>query len=354
METYEIKILKNVNKKEWDNNLRKSPQGNFFQSSLNGDNLASYYAYEPYYAVATNSEGEIGGSLLFFRGPCSTKAITLLPFKKICSVVLKKAASMITWRGGPIIYKVNMYGLVGKFFEFLEDFASQKKVKYMRIASLPFYDIQGQALLSQAKDDVINHAHYRCYERATVVINLSCPAETLWGRLKKRSRYDVLKAKKDGVSVTITEGEKYFNSYYAHYLRSCLHNRIVPYPKEMVRYMIKIGGKVFIAWIGNRPIAGAICNEFNGIAEQYYLWNSRYAQQNKLFGMHLITWKMIEYYKDRNFRFFDFAGVNISHNRSIKEDGIFKFKTRWGGDIVCYNEFEKTITSHRTIICHPS
>lgn len=344
MKNLAIKTLKDVDKDEWDRRLKTLALGGFHQSSINADYFERFFCYEPVYIVAEDSKGEVKGSLLLFKAPCSTKTIALLPFKRAFSVLFKKIGKMITWRLGPVAFDYEDYPfLLKEFLKYIESMQENNGMFNVRMATLPFYQLNDSALV--ASNNILKTMKYNTVHKATVFIDLSLTRETLWNSMKKGSRYDVTKAKNDGIRVSISEDPKDLSNYYSAYKQACFGNKIMPYPKEMLLYTLKNGGRFFVALHNNKPLAGALAMEFNGIVDQRFLWNSKYAVEKKLFAMHLLTWSMIEYYKNRGCRFLDLAGINPSDNKASKEEGIFRFKTRWGGKIVNYSEFNQSSCS---------
>ena len=340
MDNLDIRILDYVNKEEWDKRLKASPLGGFHQTSINAGYLEKFYCYKPIYIIAEDSKKEIKGSLLLFKAPCSTKIITLLTVKRVFSALFKKITKMTTWRSGPVAFNYEDYpSLLKAFLGFIETMQRNGEMFNVRMATLPFYQLNDAALA--ASKNIFMDMNYHEVPKATVFIDLSLSREALWKDMKKSSRYDVTNAKKDGISVSILEDSKDLSSYYSAYKEACFRNRVMPYPQGMMLYLLEHGGRLFVALRNSRLLAGALSVEFNGIADQRFLWNSMYAIKNKLFAMHLVTWSMIEYYKHKGCRLLDLVGVNIKDDRSGKDEGILRFKTRWGGRIINYSEFEQ-------------
>jgi len=53
--------------------------------------------------------------------------------------------------------------------------------------------------------------------------------------------------------------------------------------------------------------------------------------KNKLYSQDLIKWKIIEWGVENNMKFYDLAGFN-PHPQSKKEEGINRYKEKWGGE----------------------
>jgi len=344
MANLRVRVLNGVDKKEWDERLKTSPQGSFYQSSRNADFFEKFYCYEPIYFVAENDRGIVKGTLLAFKAPPSTKTIAFLPFRNAAGSILKRISAMITWKAGPVTYGNTDYAcLVKTFSEYVERWAADNGIHGIRMASLPYFAIS-QTDANSVKE-YLQDEGYAAIKRSTVLINLSASRDELWNGIKKGSRYDVVKARNDGVFYAQSSDPV---AVYPMYKSACTKNGIKPYPQEMITHLVRNGGKIFIAYHvrPERPVAGAISVEFNGIIDQRYLWNSEYAAKNKLFAMHLVTWSMIEFYNDKGCRIFDLVGVNTNDDRSKKEEGIYRFKTRWGGKIVDFTEFDRSFKSN--------
>lgn len=75
---------------------------------------------------------------------------------------------------------------------------------------------------------------------------------------------------------------------------------------------------------------------------------SKWAEERKLFANHLLTWNLLNWGSEQGFRFFDFVGVNPNpESRSPREEGIYRFKARWGGRMLTYPIFSKVYAPRR-------
>jgi lipid II:glycine glycyltransferase (peptidoglycan interpeptide bridge formation enzyme) len=76
---------------------------------------------------------------------------------------------------------------------------------------------------------------------------------------------------------------------------------------------------------------------FNGYLNE---WGAAQAWEDiseHLYGNDLLRYHIIEWGHQAGYRFYDQSGISTSS--SSKELGIFRFKTKWGGEIVNYNSY---------------
>ncbi|MBI5036472.1 GNAT family N-acetyltransferase [Candidatus Micrarchaeota archaeon] len=106
---------------------------------------------------------------------------------------------------------------------------------------------------------------------------------------------------------------------------------------------------VFGAFEGSRLLAGLGVSYFNGYLHEWGAGTSSEAIQRKIYASDAIKWHIIEWASAQGHRFFDLSGVSPKpfDQQAKKEQGIFRFKAKWGGGLVKYREYSLPISRKR-------
>ena len=96
----------------------------------------------------------------------------------------------------------------------------------------------------------------------------------------------------------------------------------------------------FIAIHDEIPVASITISYFNGYLVEQGISRSILDIENKLYAQELLRWEVIKWGKQNNGRFYDFAGIN-PEGRTPKEEGIFRNKKKWGGNLINYRTYFK-------------
>ena len=75
---------------------------------------------------------------------------------------------------------------------------------------------------------------------------------------------------------------------------------------------------------------------FNNYINEWGVARTPQDSDNRLYSQELLKWKIMEWGIENKFRYYDLTGVN-PEPKDEKEAGIFKFKQKWGGELMLYN-----------------
>lgn len=169
----------------------------------------------------------------------------------------------------------------------------------------------------------------------TFLIDLSKNQDLLWQNLDKHSaRKNVERAQKKGVIVKeITKNEL----LYYQQVRKETKPVTLTVLKQRWNYLHDIGWTGFIAFHNNMPIGGIMISYYNGYINEWGIARTRYDFEKKLYAHDLLKWKIIEWGNIKKFKFYDLTGVN-PNPANAKEQGIFRYKKKWGGNFVKFNK----------------
>lgn len=194
-------------------------------------------------------------------------------------------------------------------------------------------------------DQAINKYYYSKKEwtvtpRRTAILDLSQNIDTIWMNLKKEHRNSIRKAQKNEISFVEAESESDI-SYFYNVLwkklveRTGMLNNPYSYFKALWDLSCKNGMvKFYFAEYNNEKIAGIVVTCYKNLVlyeEGAYL--REYASLNPT---NLLLWHLIEDSNRRNYKILDLGGMPPD-----TDNGIYKFKNGWGGEIKSVDEFRK-------------
>jgi hypothetical protein len=163
------------------------------------------------------------------------------------------------------------------------------------------------------------------------IIDLTQSVENLWDRLHSKHRNVVRNATKKGVE--IRNGLEYMDIAYK-LVQDTLKRSKLRFlgHEEYKRFIRGLDGnvKIFIADYQGVPQGCAIV-PFSSYGA-YYLYGG--SIENPLSGaMNLLQWEAIRAFKELGVKRYDFVGVRINPEKKSKQEGIMKFKERFGGQL---------------------
>lgn len=164
----------------------------------------------------------------------------------------------------------------------------------------------------------------------TYIIDLRLTLETLFQNLHSKHRNVIKKAQKDGVIIKM--GHDLLNDFYPIY-KNTLSRQKLNYTtllelKKMVQGPLKDNCEIFIAEKDGIVQGGAFFI-FQQNQSTYYLLGA--SLQNPHIGsLNLLHWEAISYFKKIGVLYYNFVGARISPIKGSKQEGIQRFKSRFG------------------------
>lgn len=326
----EILVKASVNPKEWNERLKVSEYGNVYQTTFYADYTKRRLFKTPLFIVARENQNVLA-QLLVFRSSKLHRYkdfITTFPGK-----ILEKFQPRYDWHFGPVIFDKERKDEV--YREFLSTIATVLG-KRGRIIAIP-----------HPLDDKLtffSDAGFEAEERATFVVDLGQDVEELWrGMDKKSGRKNVERARKRGVRVEVIEREDEFKEYFRILVETRERSRVKVYEYQDSFALWDILGsndamKGFVAKKNGRVVAGILISTFNGYLNEWGAAHSSYSIENRLYANDLLRWHIIEWGHDEGYRCYDLTGVALKP-KDVKEQGIYRFKKKWGGELVTYHKY---------------
>lgn len=271
---------------------------------------------KPFFLKFIDQRGEIIGLLLltsysrFDKKGRKGKLLKKIPgIKKI----------IYDWSYGPIVFNEE---LITEVYSTLGNFLLSKDVRVSGKTN-PF-QFGNPSCLSQ---------NFQIIDWSTYLIDLSKTKEELFKKIDKHSgQKNIERSKNRGVYIEeITENSlvDYVN----------LKNKTMSTPEKKIdindainywRLLKPVGYSGYLAKKDDIVLGGLMFSSFNKLIIEGGVVRSVEDVKNKLYSQDLIKWKIIEWGVDNKMKYYDLAGFN-PNPESKKEEGIKKYKEKWGG-----------------------
>ena len=303
---------------KWNTRLIDSTFATIYQTK----EIATIYSkqnYFPKYLTFLNTAGKIVAQLLVFELKRFRKKIFL-------STILKNFSNMkkntYTWSYGPIIFDIKysseIYIQLGKFLKeknckvsgvthpFLQDNIS-------KIGSNFNLKLWGTSIidLSKSKDELYKNIRKnsgrknieRSIERGVTIEEINQKSLHEYFELKNQ----MIDESGDGIKVSFSDLQERWDLL-----------KPLGYSGFISRYNDVIIGGLFFSFMNNHIIEGGVVR-------------SKQDFEKKLYSQDLIKWKIIEWGLNHKMNYYNLAGFNPTPSNQ-KEQGIFKYKEKWGGN----------------------
>ncbi len=320
----------------WDDFLKSQPCGSVFQTTAYASYLEKYGQRKVHYFQAHHGS-DVSGQLLVFENSALHGA------PKRFRPLLRLADSFfhqLSWIGGPCAKTPESFQAL---LENVAHYAKERRLPIVSAQPHPLFD-----------SDAFQKTGFVAEKHATFLIDLSAGPEALLANVDKAARKIVRRTAEDGVTVRELSSEKDFHDYVSVVNQSRKRAGIAPYAYSEVQGVfdsLNPAGiyAVFGAFKENRLLAGLGISFFNGYLYEWGAGTSDEAMEKHIYASDLIKWHVIEWGAKAGHRYFDLSGVSAKHADQMtdKERGIFRFKEKWGGKLVFFNEYSLPVERKR-------
>lgn len=301
---------------KWNERLIRSGLGTIYQTKEFSSHYKRSQSNTVFLKFVDEKGGIVGQLLLAEYSRFKDRGTKGKILKKIPG--LKK--KLCKWVYGPVIFDKN---LSADIYSSLEKFLLSRN--YVVTGSQHPMLTNGVSAMKQ---------NFKLKKWGTFIIDLSKPKEDLYKNIDKHSgRKNIERALKRGVKIEEIN-EKNLNDFTELYQR--YKNKRVPKKEDFDEMRIwwdtlkPIGYGGFLAKLEEEPIGGIMFSCFNGYIIEGGVSRSEDDTRKKLYSQDLIKWRIIEWGIKNRMRYYDLAGFN-PYSKSKKEEGIFKYKKKWGG-----------------------
>jgi lipid II:glycine glycyltransferase (peptidoglycan interpeptide bridge formation enzyme) len=338
-----IKVLSPSCEEEWDKYLLKNKYADFLQSFCWAQLLKAVYGFKSVF-LKVQDEGSPVAYFLFHE------EFPYIRSKKMGYRLLnlfgKSFTKYIDAIGGPVILD---YGkteeIISEVLEWLDEYS--KKNHIQRISLTPFRYNENYAN-NPAIESIFEGFGYSTKKWATYLIDLEQDEESLWMCIEHSARKALKQVMRTNLAVKRTENYKeYIEKFVKPYNKMETEMGRTEFPVWLVEKTRNINLKdkyyhYFYAEIDGKILGVLGMYVYNGYATEIMSSTSKYAYENKIYAQDLLHWEMFKFAKKLGCHTFDMAGVN-PNPVDPKEKGIHRFKKKWGGRYVEFNQFEKQV-----------
>jgi lipid II:glycine glycyltransferase (peptidoglycan interpeptide bridge formation enzyme) len=178
-------------------------------------------------------------------------------------------------------------------------------------------------------------------EFTTLVIDLTQDLDIIWKKMDRLSRRSIENAKKAGVSIRMNQGYDIFYTIHAEFRKA---KGLPPYNVE-IEFMKKNGILFLSEYEGN--ILGGQYHLSDGKNIRFLLNSTkRLEETGKMktiigYANRLMIWEAICYAKECGMSTFDMGGYYTGKEPDPQKEGINKFKSTFGGQVVTHYNYQK-------------
>jgi len=256
---------------------------------------------------------------------------------------MKSFFQKMQWFHGPVVLaeggKVDeCYSLL---FDGLDHLSATENIFTISDSIPPYFSTGGAA----AFDKRFSEHGFSLEPSATFAIDLTQEQGQIFSRMDKSCRKNIRDCETKGIELKRADSEDEVTQYNS-LLKEFREKNRLPLPPVYPSLGIwkDLHGThldIFIATKGNEVISGMGTFKFNGIIFEAAVARSDYEMENKIYPQDLIKWGIITNGKAENARIYDLAGVSPNPTTD-KEKGIYRFKEKWGGNLIKFNKYSKT------------
>ena len=176
----------------------------------------------------------------------------------------------------------------------------------------------------------------------TVILSLRVSEDEILKGMKSKTRYNIRLALKKGIVVT-RSGVEGLDTWYRLYQETAGRDKIVIHSKEYYQKVFELSSNkqesdknpeiiLFNAEYNNEVLAGIIISIYGDRAT--YLYGASSGKHRNLMPAYALQWEAIKYSKQKGCSGYDFFGIPPDENPEHPMNGLYRFKTGFGGDII--------------------
>lgn len=310
---------------KWNERLKLSDSGNIYQTKELSI-LMERGDQNPKFLKFVDGKGEVVAQLLHGNvrrfGSTKTKSRML---NKLPGIKKK----LIAWSYGPVIINEDYTNEI--FLVFQDYLLKQSGI------------VNGKLHPFISNSSITLKNNFKLKEWGTYLIDLQDTKENLFSKIDKHSgRNNIKRSLKRGVKIeeineqNISDYVKLRNNNIATETNKVTEEGMI----EWLEILKPIGYSGYLARLDDKPISALFFSFFNKLIIEGGLARSKIDFQQKLYSQDLIKWKIIEWGVDNKMKYFDLAGFN-PYPKNPKEEGIKRYKAKWGGKSVIYGILTK-------------
>ena len=301
---------------KWNSRLESSNLGTIYQTKEHGEYLEKINQ-KPIFLKFLNPKGEIISQLMIST---SNRFNNKSKISKILKSIPSSKTRLYRWTYGPIFFDQENCEAV---FDKLNEFLVSEKAKVS--GSEHPLSINNLSTLKK---------NFKIIPWSSYLIDLSKPKDELFENIEKHSgRKNIERSRKRNVRIEQMNDET-FGTYIDLLNKERSQSNIELADKSQMYHwwnsFKKIGLTGFIAKHDEQMLGGMLFSFFNNYIIEGLVVRTSEDYVNKFYSQDLIKWSIIEWGIEKKMKFYDLAGFNPSPT-SKKEEGIARYKKKWGG-----------------------
>ena len=319
----------------WDDLVRRSPEGNVFQTRMWGEFWREYVGGTPRYWLAVTETDEPVGLLVALCDAILWEPFFERPLGTVILAVLRRAVCRQHINNGPIVLvPAHRDEVLSAFSDHL---AGQSRIHFpitVVTMTTPTAGGADDAAAPMYVSDAFRPNGFTVDELYTNCVDLRVEEEVLWSQLHRSARKAVNRARREGVTVRRVESEEEFALLHRHLkeARTQLGLRTYSLRNWTVMWKHLAQGQaahMFVAQVSDRILAGLGVWSFGRIITEF---SSAMTEAGRATTAgDLLKWEVILWGRQQGYSYYDLAGLNPRDDATEKERQIARFKRKWGG-----------------------
>ena len=231
--------------------------------------------------------------------------------------------------------------------------SSSLKIQKIEILNPPVRAIWTQ---NKSFQDIFKQCGFHIQQWGTYLLDLSLDEDALFENFSHAARKGIRKCEKNGLYVEECLKEdaflsEFISSYYEEETSDALQDRI---KRSMTWWRLNTeNGRIYRFFIVKNKKDAVMATlgtyHWQGIVTEIMSHRTQAGQNDNTPAQDLLHWEIFKTHKNAGHKFFNMAGFN-PQNRSKKEEGIRRFKAKWGGQEVTYFNYTKETFSPFSIL----
>lgn len=329
----------------WEELSTKVGAGHFLQSYLWAKLRKKIWNTDPFFLLFTENKTPVG-FLLFFQESFKNQFLAQHPPLDFLIPAIKRVYPVISWNFGPVFTaKEQEERYFSDVLDYMDDFANRNTgFKKNILASSPLFSFTAP---EEYKAYFLKKG-YKSIPQETFYIDLTSGPEAIWKKFKSSVRKNVGRCIKDGVAIRTLNGKDEYKQFYDVYtaFRKERGLNIFSFADLLAHAQIlkpKGSFEFFAASHNKHMIATLAVNIYNGIITEVLSANTPYCAESSLNPNDFLKWEVIKWGHSRGHRIYDLSGIEINPQPGSKEEGIRRFKSKFGGEAVSYYLYSKKL-----------
>lgn len=219
---------------------------------------------------------------------------------------------------------------IAHFSRYLHGLARQQGSMFVKIE--PTHDMVIELLMRNGVR--LKKSSHHIQPQKTVVADLTLSSDALLDNLHHKHRYNINLAQRKGITIEESDNA---DTFWRLLQRTAEHDDFrthgMLYYKKLLNFFSGERGalktKLYLALQGGHPVAGVIMMEYGTTVS--YLHGAMDRDYRALMAPHLMHWELMQRYKERDFHWYDFWGVDAD-----KWPGVTRFKLGFGARVIEY------------------